>query len=412
MWLFRGAQSAVFYYMACTPCAESIDRRHRKRTAAQTPREPFALQPGVSDINGAGSAGGSGGIITQQPRFQQAVPFTANPFWQEEIDLGPGPPARRHKSKKKSSPTTRSLASGPSSDDSSDSPGGNRLGGVLEDLSIPIPRLAKKDKDKDVGGDFWNRDRYQREDELLWSGIGRSKTGRSSTSSRSYVQRNPEVNDLHPPVVCGPFSREETRWMIQPPPSAKVMAGKARVSAADRAAAAGIHRQNTSRRRPTLVLPDIPDESHDDNRTHTKDRDFGHGAANKDRQQPYLGTPSIRISDDNVFVLPSADDTPETPTLPQLQLSGAQFNSTAYPSPPLSPSVHSHSPSSPPDSIWFGKHDSDNGRSAVRRATANRTKELPLMVPSGDGKTMRSIHVEFWADGSPTVHQGRWSMDI
>jgi len=39
------------------------------------------------------------------------------------------------------------------------------------------------------------------------------------------------VNDLHPPVVStAPRSRLETQWMLQPPPRAKVMAGKERAS--------------------------------------------------------------------------------------------------------------------------------------------------------------------------------------
>ncbi len=45
------------------------------------------------------------------------------------------------------------------------------------------------------------------------------------------MARNPPVNDLHPPVVStAPSSREETRWMLQPPPSAKIMEGKERVN--------------------------------------------------------------------------------------------------------------------------------------------------------------------------------------
>lgn len=116
--------------------------------------------------------------------------------------------------------------------------------GVLEDL---VP--SRKEL-----GDRWNRIRYQREDEVLWGGsgsssptsgaggpagavkgssVGLSGRGRADTggSAKYYVAKNPAVNDLHPPVVCGPVSRAETRWMLQPPPSAKVMAGKVRSTA-------------------------------------------------------------------------------------------------------------------------------------------------------------------------------------
>ena len=61
----------------------------------------------------------------------------------------------------------------------------------------------------------------QREDEVLW---GQKK--RSSDKADYYIPRMPPVNDLHPPVASGPKSRAEVRWMLQPPPSAKVMEGK------------------------------------------------------------------------------------------------------------------------------------------------------------------------------------------
>ena len=111
-----------------------------------------------------------------------------------------------------------------------------------------------------LSGDGWNLKRYQREDEALWGhdthGPGQrimdaiakagSTAGRliESRLSRAgsgpveeenprtyYLAKNPPVNDLHPPVVSTqPASRDETRWMLQPPPSAKVMEGKERVN--------------------------------------------------------------------------------------------------------------------------------------------------------------------------------------
>lgn len=109
-----------------------------------------------------------------------------------------------------------------------------------------------------LSGEGWNMKRYQREDEALWGhdthGPGQriidaiakagSTAGRliESRLSRSgpveeenpgtyYLARNPPVNDLHPPVVSTqPANRDETRWMLQPPPPAKVMEGKERVN--------------------------------------------------------------------------------------------------------------------------------------------------------------------------------------
>lgn len=110
-----------------------------------------------------------------------------------------------------------------------------------------------------ISGEGWNRKRYQREDEALWgheiqgptqrimdaiakagSTAGRLLEGRLSKSSPSveeenprsyYLAKNPPVNDLHPPVVSTrPANREETRWMLQPPPAAKIMEGKERVN--------------------------------------------------------------------------------------------------------------------------------------------------------------------------------------
>jgi hypothetical protein len=111
-----------------------------------------------------------------------------------------------------------------------------------------------------LSGEGWNLKRYQREDEALWgldfhgpgqrikdaiaragSSAGRLLEGRLSKSGPSereeenpptyYLARNPPVNDLHPPVVSTqPTSRDETRWMLQPPPPAKVMEGKERVN--------------------------------------------------------------------------------------------------------------------------------------------------------------------------------------
>lgn len=212
MWLYRGAQSAVFYYATCTPCAMSIDRRKRKKEAVRSKR-----QKEKCDTE----------LVSDQPRpFSQPTPFSTNEGWREEIVLGPGPPARR---------------------------GGNRNNVRTNSWNTDQSSQLKKDKSGGLMhplGERWKSMRYQREDEPLWgqevtevrgSSIGFSGRGRADPNepSKYYAARVPPVNDLHPPIVSGPRSRAETRWMLQPPPSAKVMAGKERFDMSPRDSVGG-----------------------------------------------------------------------------------------------------------------------------------------------------------------------------
>ncbi|KAJ5865942.1 hypothetical protein N7534_000495 [Penicillium rubens] len=224
MWLYRGAQSAVFYYASCTPCAENIDRRKRRKDATRIQREKEKERRNNE-------------IVTDQPRpFAQPTPFSTNVGWREEISLGPGPPARR---------------------------GGHR--NVQRTDSWNTDQSSQLKKDKTGGlmhplGEKWKSMRYQREDEPLWgqqevrgSSIGFSGRGRAdpNETSKYYIPRVPPVNDLHPPIVSGPCSRAETRWMLQPPPSARVMAGKADVTSPIRGSACGL---DTISRAPKNVV--------------------------------------------------------------------------------------------------------------------------------------------------------------
>ncbi|RAK72955.1 uncharacterized protein BO72DRAFT_253588 [Aspergillus fijiensis CBS 313.89] len=206
MWLYRGAQSAVFYYATCTPCAESSYRRNRMKEAARSKREQEKVDT----------------IVTDQPKpLRQPTPFSTNPAWAEEIALGPGPPARRggRTHRRKESWNTDAVST--------------------ESLHDSGSTKFRKDKLKNPLGERWSRMRYQREDEPLWgqdvevkgSSVGLSGGGRPDevSNSKYYIARVPPVNDLHPPIVSGPKSRAETRWMLQPPPSARVMAGKERI---------------------------------------------------------------------------------------------------------------------------------------------------------------------------------------
>ncbi|KAL2820766.1 hypothetical protein BJX63DRAFT_283762 [Aspergillus granulosus] len=213
MWLYRGAQSAVFYYATCTPCVGSLDRRKRKKEAARSRSERERYQ--------------NNAIITDQPQsFPQPTPFSTNPGWMEEIALGPGPPKRRggHRTHRRMESWDTGAWSTTSCQD-------------LDPSNAASPRISKLGS-RHLGDRFNRMLRYQREDEPLWgeemevkgSSVGLSGRGRvdARTPSKYYIPRVPPVNDLHPPIVSGPKSRAETRWMLQPPPSAKVMAGKER----------------------------------------------------------------------------------------------------------------------------------------------------------------------------------------
>lgn len=73
-WFWRGTQSAIFYYAACTPWMEYKHKRKRRKEAAESYRirqEIIAQQPGV---------------------IPQPAPFETNEGWTEEILRGPHPP--------------------------------------------------------------------------------------------------------------------------------------------------------------------------------------------------------------------------------------------------------------------------------------------------------------------------------
>ena len=152
--------------------------------------------------------------------------------------LGPGPPQKkkerdkeREKGKEKSN---RGLQTGGG--------GSSAVTGASSADTVVGTEGADMEQERD-SGEGWNRRRYQREDEILWGvenvptsgahtpdgGISRACTN-SSTGHGSYYARNPEINDLHPPIVGTPMDKSQTRWMLQPPPSARVMEGKERAN--------------------------------------------------------------------------------------------------------------------------------------------------------------------------------------
>jgi hypothetical protein len=139
--------------------------------------------------------------------------------------------------------------------------GGSSIGVsiISPDTTSPTPEREKLSLSTTLSDD-WNHKRYQREDEELW-GEDWSRTGHKlmdaiksagatagrfievslgkeakldddeESDSFYFAQRNPPVNDYHPPIVRQhPSHRRAIQWMVQPPPPAKVMEGKIPVS--------------------------------------------------------------------------------------------------------------------------------------------------------------------------------------
>jgi hypothetical protein len=223
-------QSVAFYVLSCSTCAKINHRRKAKVQAKRERAEKHALE-------------------TEQPGlYQHPSPFSTNPYWTEEIMMGPGPPKNKDKSGSKNASQRALNTAGQ----------GSSYAGSTAMSSDPPSSPTAVTEGSRVSGEGWNRKRYQREDEALWghdfpgpgqrimdaiakagSSAGRLLEGRLSKSGGKeeenpaayYLGRNPPVNDLHPPVVStAPSSRDETRWMLQPPPSAKVMEGKERAN--------------------------------------------------------------------------------------------------------------------------------------------------------------------------------------
>lgn len=232
-------QSAVFYFLACTPCAKV---RHRQKTKAQAKKEREEKAK----------------LETEQPGlYRHPSPFNTNPYWQEEISMGPSLPK---KSMSKNSSQRGLTSSGRESVAFSMSEHTN-IGDSRTQFSDSMSAMPHDD----TLSEDWNRRRgYQREDEELWgqwagmgSGSGhklmdafskaRDSAGRLIESTLGIEKevteqerrdfylspKNPPVNDYHPPVVSSkPPHRDARKWMLQPPPPAKIMEGKIPVSRA------------------------------------------------------------------------------------------------------------------------------------------------------------------------------------
>ncbi|KAL7628346.1 hypothetical protein AAE478_002548 [Parahypoxylon ruwenzoriense] len=233
-------QSAIFYVVSCAPCLQA--RHHQQSKAiAKRERKEKAL------------------ILAQNPgSYQHPDPFNTNPYWSEEIMMGPRLESKKYGGSKSTSQKrlnssgkeSTSVAGSSSTRVNSTSPGSSHTA-VGEDGKLSFSTTLSDD---------WNRKRYQREDEELW-GHELSRTGHKlmdaikhagSSAGRLletslgmepksvteedrrnfyFVPRNPPVNDYHPPIVRQrPTHKDANMWMLQPPPAAKIMEGKVPVS--------------------------------------------------------------------------------------------------------------------------------------------------------------------------------------
>ena len=240
-WFWRGTQSAIFYYISCAPCSKVLYRRQKqkeaKRAKAEKRREK-ALKEKAAEDDVTDAA--------ENMRYDHPLPSGTNPYWKEEMALGPGPPPKqrnrihdrdREREKgglKAGSMETQGRTSGTGSTGNSKGTSSDGQDGAPH-AGVEVAQEATTHEAEEG----WNRRRYQREDELLW-GVsadhdptlpGAPLLSRTPSGGRGqgsyYYARNPAVNDLHPPVVStAPKSRVETQWMLQPPPRAKIMEGK------------------------------------------------------------------------------------------------------------------------------------------------------------------------------------------
>jgi hypothetical protein len=220
-WFLRGVQSAVFHYASCAPCTGYTDERKRRRAAKHARKAKEKLQ------------------LENPDAYHHPEPTGTNPYWNEEIRLGPGPPPRR--ARRTNTGGSRAITTA-----GTQSSVVSKAGSSIDGERAHTLRLS----DDTLEDDNWNRKRYQREDEDLWGmeeapiplqhissgssgGVTSASLRRPETarSANYYPGRAPPVNELHPPVVSNPsLDPAENRWMLQPPPKASVMAGKERAS--------------------------------------------------------------------------------------------------------------------------------------------------------------------------------------
>ncbi|OLN81400.1 hypothetical protein CCHL11_09956 [Colletotrichum chlorophyti] len=249
-------QSAIFYYLACTPCNEMKAFRKARKKAKEDreiKRRIEMEQPGL---------------------YRHPDPFNTNPYWAEEMAMGPHLPK---KSINKNS-SQRGLAS---AGRTSTTASFGCASTVVESNHPASPTISADTSHtaRKLSGEGWNRTLYQREDEELWghnlTGMGHKLMDnivKAGNSAGRYVEeklgrekpitdedrenfyqtpRNPPVNDYHPPIVPSRPSRPDAlKWMLQPPPPAKLMEGRVPVTRTGSTSTVGSRRTMASEEPP------------------------------------------------------------------------------------------------------------------------------------------------------------------
>lgn len=249
-------RSVWFYYIGCTPCRKIGHRRETRKEAEREKTLKAKLE------------------MNQPGLYRHPDPEGTNQYWMEDINMGPSLPKRgtnKNPSQKRlKSADTEATATAERSEPfpavrSTSIGSSTQFPEIANSPTVVADELeARTTLSMSVGDSQdldWNRKRYDREDEELWGhqmynragqrirevmAKGRDTAGRLFEAGRPQRERevteddrsdfyaptrNPPVNDYHPPVVSSrPASKHEYRWMLQPPPSAKVMEGKVPVS--------------------------------------------------------------------------------------------------------------------------------------------------------------------------------------
>lgn len=216
--MWRGAQSALFFYASCAPCAEARYRKKRKQEVKRGRADQEALAAEIPNL------------------YRQALPSSTNPHWQAEIAAGPTLVSRGKKkpnsSRKgqKSGLTQTTNDSGTAFSTEVNSRGASRNG--IHDSSFDFRRQQRDDEEP---WEFASADRLASGttlgDSVHSSSITRPPQARTRGSDTRYTSyRSPAINELHPPVSTKIDSREEAKWLMQPPPTADFMSGKDRTS--------------------------------------------------------------------------------------------------------------------------------------------------------------------------------------
>lgn len=285
-WFLRGVQSAIFYYISFTPCLEYQHKRKRRREAeaqAQAHNEIVTTQPGLVRQPGPFQTNETWAeelMLGPGPpkgwkadRLLQKLKKSESTEPPEVIGASKSPelpqlhaqattssarlsPILSHPSTVSSSSDTESHSTKPR-----DGPSGASLKRPSMDRRLSTAMENIKDSLKStLHPDMWNWKRYDREDEVLWgfsermtrmwnratAGALHDEGGEAQARDEAFHPRrraptmesdrydyrrgkNPALNDLHPPPVSQlPATRDDAAWMMLPPPSAAVMAGRKR----------------------------------------------------------------------------------------------------------------------------------------------------------------------------------------